>query len=487
MAGEQARIGQIDLSEQDSEGEDFTPEEIVALQPLAEAGVYTFIVKWLKSGLPLGQWQSIKYLLNSETGVATRTLCNLIWITIILQFLCLVIAKLVFNLPIVMEVSLGSIVFLILLNIYFHLGFRRLGKPLEGQALGMQFFTFLQFLALIGFNGGLANPFSIFLLLPLLIAASTLTRYSSLILSGLAVFGTIVVFMYHAPLPMPATMGSDYKFPFGYEQMMLLVLLAAQIIIPTYIWVTSDDSRRLNSALGEATKALAHERELSALGAMAAATAHELGSPLSTITLITHELIKAKRPLNLADLDEDIRLLHEQAVRCRDVLTRFAKRPQAARDDAYQTISLTSLLEELGQRHVASRTQFRLEIMPEARGMEPVIFRQAELLNGIGNLLSNASQFAKTHVLLKVFWDWQDVQLVIHDDGPGFPQHIIERAGEPYISTRHGSDGHMGLGLFIAVTLLERLKAKLRFRNRKGAEVTLSWKRTDLEALEQNN
>lgn len=266
-----------------------------------------------------------------------------------------------------------------------------------------------------------------------------------------------------------------------------LALLLAIGFIGVYAWQITEESRQLTDALAATELVLAHEQHLSQLDGLAAAAAHELGTPLSTISVIAKELenaIAADSPQG-----EDVRLLREQATRCRDILGKLTE--LSASDQPFDRTPLSSLIEEV----VAPHRNFGVTIevtAPPARNAEPASARNPAILYGLGNLLENAVDFARARVVVGTQWNEDVLEVTISDDGPGFAPDIVGRIGEPYVTSRgyrsrepgEPSSG-LGLGFFIAKTLLERSGATLNFANRevpgRGAVITVRWRRHDFE------
>jgi two-component system sensor histidine kinase RegB len=241
--------------------------------------------------------------------------------------------------------------------------------------------------------------------------------------------------------------------------------------------------------------ALARSQRATALGALAAAAAHELGTPLATISLTAKELASDLPEGSLEK--EDATLLAEQADRCRGILSDLANRPEAEGSDPFDRLSLTGLIEAAAQPHRRDDIDFLVEPMPLDASEAPKVPQTPELTHGLGNLLQNAMQFARRRVAVRAEWSREIVRITITDDGPGFPPSLINRLGEPYISGsqdgrgrrggRNGqTGGHMGLGIFIASTLLESTGATVSFAGGRGegAQVAVGWRRTMLELKE---
>ncbi|MYK59188.1 MAG: HAMP domain-containing histidine kinase, partial [Rhodospirillaceae bacterium] len=245
-------------------------------------------------------------------------------------------------------------------------------------------------------------------------------------------------------------------------------------------------------ALNAAQVALEHEQRLSSLGGLAAAAAHELGTPLATIAVTAKELSHDLKPGS--PMAEDVELILEQTGRCREILMELSRQPETEGGEPYSRLPLSTMLAEAARPYLTATVNLTYDFRPvgEALGSpEPVLTRSPEFLRAVGTLIQNATQFAEAEVILRARWDDETVTVEIIDDGPGFSAHLLDRLGEPYVSTRAGADGegeHMGLGVFIAQNLLNRTGATLRFANQDwwdwwgaGAIVRITWPRRELE------
>jgi two-component system sensor histidine kinase RegB len=237
-------------------------------------------------------------------------------------------------------------------------------------------------------------------------------------------------------------------------------------------------------AFAQTQLALAREQRVSAVGALAAAAAHELGSPLGTIAVVAKELMR-ELPPDSPHLD-DAKLLVSQTERCRTILAELAHRPDTDGGSPFTKLPISALAEAAGAPYRRENVRVIYATAQATRGDEPVIARSPEIMHGLGNLISNAIQFADEEVTVTVAWDAESIGVDIADDGIGFPADVLARVGEPYISGRSDPTGHMGLGIFIARTLLERSGASLSFANlpEGGAHVVIQWQRGKLEAVE---
>jgi len=356
-----------------------------------------------------------------------------------------------------------------------HAGAREMRRQDTLFSLG---FDATQLALLLGLTGGLQNPFVVLLLAPVTVSASTLPGRQTLWL-GLYVAGLVsLISVARLPLPGPAP-----ALPAIYSVAAWAAVLVGLAFVSAYVARVASEQRRMLEALGAVEATLRREQQVSAVGALAAAAAHELGTPLATITLVAKELSRDLPPGTEAS--EDAALLVSQAERCREILADLAARPKGDAGDRFYPITVSALIQEIAEDRRPADVALHIVRRPVAEdaGTEPRIARSPELVNGLANILSNALQFARKDVTVAIAWSARNLSITVADDGPGFPPELIRRIGEPYISTRPNQSGHMGLGLFIARTLLENSGARLKFANRpgSGAEVVASWSRPALE------
>ena len=364
----------------------------------------------------------------------------------------------------------------------------------EQETLLLLIFDTAQLAFLIGITGGLNNPFALMILAPATITATALRGRSTAVVGTLAV--ALVTLVWQVHLPLVAADGTLIQVPplFGFGQYLALVI--GIVFLSHYARRVASELHSMASALMATQMALAREQRLTVLGGVVAAAAHELGTPLATIKLISSEMAQ-----DLADPEarEDARTIVEQADRCRDILRGMG---QAGKDDAMvRAAPLSDVLREAAEPH-AQRGKVLHMPAPLATGREPFVQRRPEIIHALRNVIQNATDFARGNVWIDAEWTADQLRLTISDDGPGFPSGVIGRIGDPFMrgrqsdaeaSRRPGYDG-MGLGLFIAKTLLERSGAQMSFANggdpflseserpvRSGAIVTIRWPRHAIE------
>ena len=412
------------------------------------------------------------------TPVRLRTLVLIRWIATAGQVATVLAIHFVLGFPLPLSWCLAVIAVLALSNlilVYRDPAQRRLARRDAAVLLG---FDVVQLGVLLYLTGGLTNPFAILILAPVLVSATILSRRATIALTLLAVIAVTVLSTVHLPLPW-SPLALD--LPVVYVLGIWSALAVASVFISAYVWSVAEEARRMSEALAETQAALARSQRLSALDGLAAAAAHELGSPLSTIAVVAKEL--ARELPSDSPHAEDIILLLDESERCREILTDLAREPTAGGGDPFERLPFSALLEAVASSSRRADIALDVVIEDEPAGAEPVVARRPELLHGLGNLIQNAVEFAAGRVELRLYWNADEVRVTVSDDGPGFSAALLDTIGEPYISTRGESGEHMGLGIFIAQTLLERAGASLAFRNRGGADVVILWPRAILEGL----
>jgi two-component system sensor histidine kinase RegB len=297
-------------------------------------------------------------------------------------------------------------------------------------------------------------------------------------------------------MPLPWPQGQPFALPMLYKVGMLMAVMAGMLFQALYAWRLTRESRLMSEALAATEQILAREQKLHALDGLAAAAAHELGTPLATITVVAKELSRDVPPGS--PLAEDLALLQSQAVRCREILQKLTRSP-GGRDPLHAMLTVSQLIQEAAEPYRAFKTKVTVDIGPsatasEAGKREPVGERRPGIIYGVGNILENAVDFARSEVAITARWDQDSVRVTIVDDGPGFPLDLIENLGDPYVTSRpsvsrtakeDGAPSGLGLGFFIAKTLLERSGAELTLENRarpdEGAIVRIVWPRQAYE------
>lgn len=400
-----------------------------------------------------------------------RTLVGLRWTAIAGQLATLGITGLFLEHPLPWASALAAVAAAALLNLGLTALYARNARLVGGEALLHLAFDLVQLGVLLFLTGGLANPFCVLLIVPVTISATLLSARATAVLIGIAFVILIALWAWALPLPW-----ADHPIflPPLYRVGILVGLALAMVFLSIYAWQVSAEGRRRQLALVATQTALEREGRMSALGALAAAAAHELGGPLGTMTLVAKDLhaALAHDPRHGAD----VRLLSDEVKRARDILIGLARRAEA--EDPFPRVPLSVLLHELeparGDKAVVVQVGAGLEA---AR-----IARTPELLHGLANLVSNAERHAKSTISLGAALTGDRLVITVEDDGAGFPDGLLPRLGEPFLGPSRSRAGGTGLGIFIATTLIERTGGRLAFSNRPGggARVAVTWARAHI-------
>lgn len=432
---------------------------------------------------------------NRSNWVRVRTLVKLRWFAISGQIGAVLLATYLFR--VTLEVGPIAVVIgaSILLNIFSTFLFSENRRLSEAEANVMIGFDLIQLGALLYLAGGLNNPFALLLLAPVTIASTVLPLRSTLILGAIAL--TVITLLMFISVPIVAASGVPLVLPDMFIFGFWAALSIGVVFLALYARQVTQETLSMGEALVATQMALAREQKLTDLGGVVAAAAHELGTPLATIKLVSSELIDELS--DNTELRDDAVLIRDQADRCRDILRSMGR--AGKEDQLLRQAPIETVIKEASEPHLGRGTtvEFRVVLPENDSQRQPDIFRRPEIIHGIRNLIQNAVDFAHTIVLIEILWTRETITVRISDDGPGFPQSILGRIGEPFMRRRKAPDSSkhrpgyegMGLGLFIAKTLLERSGASLKFSNggarvlsnrRGGAIVTVEWPRSAVEA-----
>ncbi len=414
------------------------------------------------------------------------TLVRLRWLAIAGQSAALLVVHLGlgFSLPILL--CFMAVAASVWLNIGLRLRYGVNHRLEDGPATILLAYDLLQLTVLLFLTGGLQNPFSMLFLAPIMISAVSLSVERTLALVALMMATATFLIFHQYPLPWFA--GQTLQLPLLYVGGVWLALVLGAVFIAAYAFRVAEEARRLSDALTATELVLAREQHLTQLDGLAAAAAHELGTPLATITIVSKELrrlVPKEGPIS-----DDIALLEQEAQRCRAILAKLTSLGDEDSAGPWLGMSLRQMLEEV----VEPSRNFGVVLATKlsGEGPEPYCIRNPGILYGLGNLIENAVDFAHERVRVEAQWTPTRVRILVKDDGPGFSPEVLAKLGEPYVTTR-GPDrrskfeeGGLGLGLFIAKTLLERSGAALSMSNAdapaSGARIAIVWPRRLLEA-----
>ena len=416
---------------------------------------------------------------RDNTQLDKKTLVILRWIALVGQYLTINIVFFVFKfeLPFFycsLVIFLGTVT-----NFYLQFIFKN-NQLNNFTSTFILFYDLLQLSLLLYLTGGITNPFSILLVVPAIVASTFLNLKSTVNLSITTILILIVLTIYNFPLPHYGEL--HFHVPDTYLYALPIAIIITLIFL-TYFGVRFGiESRKRTQALNKLELILAKEHELESIGVQAAAAAHSLGTPLSTITVIAKEL--KKEIGNNSKYSEDINLLLSQTKRCSDILKKISQ-DQLKEDNFLNDIKIQELIEEI-IRSFGEISQKKMSIVVKKNKLNPKIGKTLEITYGLRNFIGNAVKYSKSSVEVSLESDEQITSVKVCDDGPGFSDDIIGILGEPYIRSKNkiiSSKSGLGLGTFIGKTLLERMKANVQFgkcNKTNGAMVTINWITKDL-------
>ena len=415
------------------------------------------------------------------------TILRLRWLAALGQLAAIFIVEQGLQFEVEVVPCLAIVGFSALLNLVLQVWFNPMERLEPSFAAALLAINIIELAGLLFFTGGLQNPFSFLFLAPVLISSTALPIRLTIALGMLAVACASVLLFFYFPLPWdsddPLVLPPIYLFG------VWLSIVVAIGVTSLYAFQVAEEARKLSDALVATELVLAREQHLTQLDGLAAAAAHELGTPLSTIFLISRELEQGLK--DKQQLAADIKTLREQTQRCRDILAKITQLSSSGAP--FDRMPLSTLIEETVAPHRDFGVLIKVRIAVSGTA-EPAGARNPAIIYGVGNILENAVDFARNSVEVNAWWDADTVEIVISDDGPGIAPDLLKRIGEPYLSRRHaGEEGQgarsgLGLGVFIARTLLERTGAKVSFANRvfpdHGAVVQIVWPRSRFEVKE---
>lgn len=436
--------------------------------------------------------------------IRLRTLILLRWVAIAGQIGAITVAQRMYHVQLELGLCYLAIGVSVIGNLVAIFVFPENKRLTESENFLMVLFDLLQLGFLLYLTGGLHNPFALLLLGPVMISANVLGLRATLTIGATAIILVTLLAEFH--LPLRTEQGFILRIPDLFVFGNWAAIIIAVVFLGAYAHRLSTEMHSMSDALAATYMALSREQKLTDLGGVVAAAAHELGTPLATIKLTSSELIEELD--DHPELQEDARLIRQQADRCRDILRSMGR---AGKDDLHlRQAPLTTVIHEAAEPHKARGKILHFEEGPGpgASPQQPSILRKPEVIHGLRNLIQNAVDFARANVWIETAWTDQAISVRILDDGRGFPSQMIGRIGDPFMRRRRTESDRkerpeyegMGLGLFIAKTLLERTGAELTFANgsdpyqtlsrsseRRGAIVEVSWPRDKIDAQSGEN
>ncbi len=409
---------------------------------------------------------------------------NLRWIAIIGQLITVNIVKFIFDFEFDYFFTNIIITLSILLNLYL-IYFYKKNQITDKSSFYFLCFDIFQLGLLIYLTGGIINPFSIFIIAPSIFSSIYLGKKTSIALVFLTILSILALTFFYKPLPYP--LSNHFHVSKYYYYAVPVSLLIALVFLSYFSISFGTESRIRKEALNKMEAIMAKEHELVSLGGQAAAAAHSLGTPLSTIKIILQELSDQFK--NEKNIKKDLVLLSSQVERCIDILKKLSINPTIEDEFLDKNLTLKDYIVQIIKSfEEISKKEFKLISDQFNNSIE--IPKLIEVVYGLRNFIGNANKFAKNKIFINLKSDNEKTQITIEDDGSGFPKEVLSRIGEPYINnliSNKNKQSGMGLGIFIGKTLLEKNLATISILNsktRSGAEINIVWKNKDLISLQ---
>ena len=414
------------------------------------------------------------YTLKKSTYISLR------WIGIIGQLLSINIVYFYLNFDFNFKIA-NFIVFVGILSNLFLIYIYKKTQLSDRSALAFLIIDIIQLGILIYLTGGIVNPFVIFLLIPSVFASSNLGIRTNILLVTITILTIIFLTFYSEDLPKP--LSDHFHVDPYYYYAIPIALIVALVFLNYFAIIFGTESRLRKEALNKMEEVMAKEHEMLSLGGQAAAAAHSLGTPLSTIKIISQELMKQFK--GQKDTIQDIELLSSQVERCNQILKRLSLNPNEEDEFIDEDLSLREYLKQIVVSFKeTSGKNFILNFDQDQNSKK--ITKSIEIVYGLRNFIGNANKFSNTSIFISLKSNSEITEILIEDDGNGYPRDVLSKIGEPYLKSSDNNDkskSGLGLGLFIGKTLLEKNFAKINCSNSKirtGAEVIISWKNKDL-------
>jgi len=411
------------------------------------------------------------------------TYINLRWIAIFGQFTTINLVYFIFHFKFNFILA-NLIIFIGALSNLYLLYINQKTQLLDKIAFQFLFIDVLQLSILIYLTGGVANPFSIFLIIPTIFSSSNLGFRSNLLLITITTLIIILLTFFNNPLPSP--LNEHYHVSQYYYYSIPISLIIALIFLNYFALTFGTQSRLRKEALNKMEEIMSKEHELRSLGGQAAAAAHSLGTPISTMKIISTDLLKQFK--SDKEVRKDIELLVSQIDRCSEILKKLSLNPIIEDVFIDRDLTIADYINEIIKSfQETSKKQFILNCDQNSNSLN--IIKSLEIVYGLRNFIGNANKFSESKIFINIKSDSDFTEIIIEDDGEGYPKDVLNKIGEPYITSFKSSirsKSGLGLGIFIGKTLLEKNFANILCRNSKtrgGAEVRIKWKNTDLLSL----
>ena len=401
-----------------------------------------------------------------SNNILLSNLIKIRWIAIIGQILAIVIVYFYFNLDIQILPCLFIVLISLIINAYSYFKNKTNKYLTDKEAFYFLSFDTIQLGVLLYLTGGIYNPFSLLLIAPLIITASYLPIFFSICL----LFLTIIIVAIISNIYLPIIWNELFEVPLLFKYGLIFALIIALIFLFIYVYLFANSSRKISEAFLETKSVLSNQKKISEIGSLSAAAVHELSTPLNTIFLILNDLRDHEVLKNNLNIKKEIDLLKSQADRCNEILLTLSKNPENLKDNFFNKTTISNIIKINFDKFNSRDVVLKIKLMNKKN--EPLTLFKDELVYGIGNIIQNATQHARSLIDVEILWDKNNFIIKIVDDGKGFKNEILDQIGNPYIS---GKKNGMGLGIFIAKNLIENIGGSISFNNSNnyGAEVEI--------------
>ena len=401
-------------------------------------------------------------------NILLSNLIKIRWIAILGQLTAILTVFLIFKVNILIVPLLFALLISIFVNIFSYTLQKKDNIISDKLAFIFLLYDTLQLGFLLYLTGGIFNPFCILIIAPVIISATYLPAFWTVILSFFSIIQIIFLNFYHISLQF----NDIFVIPIIYQQGLIVSLIITIIFISVYAYLFASSSREMHAALSETKLQLSNQKKITEVGSLSAAAVHELSTPLNTIYLILNDFMKNKKLIKNLGILKDTEILKSEADRCKEILLKLSKNPLNLKDSFLKKIKISDIIKINFEKFNSDK---ELKVYNNQSKSEKEILFKDEIMYALGNLIQNSILYSQKVVSVKLDFDNDYYNIQISDDGPGFPKEILDRLGQPYVS---GNEQGMGLGIFISKNLIENIGGKIYIYNskEKGAVVNIKFK-----------
>ena len=391
------------------------------------------------------------------SNILLSNLIKIRWIAIFGQLIAILFVYFILKINIFLIPCIFALITSVSVNFYSYFLQKKKNNISDKQAFFFLLYDTIQLSVLLYLTGGIINPFIILIIAPIIISATYLVAIWTILLSLLSITLIFTLNYFYIPLEW----NEAIIIPRTYQIGLLLSLLIAIIFIAVYVYLFATSARKISDALSETKLQLSNQKKITEVGSLSAAAVHELSTPLNTIFLVLNDFLKDKKLIKNLDVLEDIELLKSEAERCKNILLKLSKNPQNLKDNFLKKVKISDIVKINFEKFNTNKI---LKINTNNRVEKEIIFKD-EIMYAVGNLIQNAIIYSKKFVFVDIKINTNIYNIIISDDGPGFPKDIIEKLGQPYVSKNKKG---LGLGIFISKNLIEGLNGEIFFKNSKN-------------------